>query len=155
MGIPMRRKEKEIRSKQEMEDILRKSRICRLAFSDDGEPYIVPVCFGYRDDRIYFHSAPDGRKMDIIRKNPRVCFEVESDVQMKEAEEACGWSVGYRCVVGLGKAVLLHDPDEKADALKVLMAQYTEKEFSFENKDLSDVACIRIDIEWMTGKYSV
>jgi nitroimidazol reductase NimA-like FMN-containing flavoprotein (pyridoxamine 5'-phosphate oxidase superfamily) len=150
----MRRKEKEIQSRAEMEAVIAKARICRLGLADGEEPYIVPVCFGYGDSRIYIHSAPEGRKLDIIKKNPRVCFEVEADVTLKEAPEACSWSIAYKSIVGVGTAVVVGENKEKKAALKIIMKHYSQSDYSFEDTDLSGLAVIRIDIRWMTGKVS-
>lgn len=150
----MRRKEKNIGSKDDVESVIQEALVCRLGLCDGGEPYIVPVCFGYSGDRIFIHSAQEGRKIDIIRKNPRVCFELEGDVRMKEAPEACDWSLSYKSVVGSGRAVLVSDRDGKVEALKVIMKHYSGEDHSFDKTDLSKLSIIRIDIDWMTGKMS-
>jgi len=71
----MRRSEREIKDTGEIEAVIRQAQVCRVAFAAGDSPYIVPVSFGYQDSCLYFHSAPEGRKMDILRLNPRVCFE--------------------------------------------------------------------------------
>jgi uncharacterized protein len=154
ISSPMRKKEKEIRSQDEIERIIKEAHICRLGLSDKGDPYIVPVCFGFKNNKIYIHSAPEGRKLDILRENPRVCFEIEVDVHLKEAPDACGWNIAYKCVMGAGTAVIVCDDMEKRRALSVIMKQYSRKENSFEDIDLTSMAIIRIDIQWMTGKAS-
>jgi nitroimidazol reductase NimA-like FMN-containing flavoprotein (pyridoxamine 5'-phosphate oxidase superfamily) len=150
----MRRKEKEIRSREEMEAVIRKAKVCRLGFCDGETPYILPVCFGYAGNRIYVHSAPEGRKLDIIERNPRVCFEVEADVALREAPRACDWTITYKSVIGAGTASLVGEKEEKMEALEILMAHYNRKDCSFENADLRGLTIIRIDIHWMTGKES-
>ena len=150
----MRQKEKEIQSRGEMLKIIEKAQVCRLGLSDGEEPYIVPVCFGYKNDRIYIHSATEGRKLDIIKKNPRVCFEMEADVKVLEATEACDWSIAYKSIMGAGTAVVVGEDEEKAEALSILMRHYGQNDYSFEDADLSNLAVIRIDIQWMTGKAS-
>ena len=64
----MRRKEKEITTRAVIDAIIRQARVCRLALSEDNQPYVVPLCFGYENDTLYFHCAPKGRKLDIIMK---------------------------------------------------------------------------------------
>ena len=64
----MRRKEKEIKDKKEIEQIFKYSHVCRLGIFDGKMPYIVPMNFGYRDNILYFHSALEGRKVDIQKK---------------------------------------------------------------------------------------
>jgi len=68
----MRRKEKEITDSAEIEQIIRKARVCRLGLVDDREPYVVPVCFGYEKNAFYFHCAPEGRKIELIKKNNHI-----------------------------------------------------------------------------------
>ena len=89
-----------------------------------GRPYVVPVCFGYEGDILYFHSAPRGRKLDILRRNSAVCFEFDVDCEVVPAKSACGWSMRFRSVVGFGDASLVEDPEEKRKALDVIMGQY-------------------------------
>ena len=85
----MLRKDKEIIEKSVMESIIRASLVCRLALSDKDHPYIVPLCFGYCENTLYFHSGLKGYKMEILRKNPKVCFEFDVNVDLVKAEKAC------------------------------------------------------------------
>ena len=71
----MRRKDKEIKDKEVIESIIKRATVCRIALSENNVPYIVPLSFGYKDNCLYFHSAPEGRKIDIIKQNNNVCFE--------------------------------------------------------------------------------
>ena len=73
----MRRREKEITDESTLESIILASLVCRLALSDGNQPYIVPLCFGYQDKTLYFHSALEGKKIDIIKHNQNVCFEFD------------------------------------------------------------------------------
>lgn len=75
----MRRTDREIANRKEIEDILRRSTVCRLAMIDAGRPYLVPLCFGYDAGILYFHSAPVGKKIDLLKKNRNVCFEFDAD----------------------------------------------------------------------------
>ena len=148
----MRRRDREIVDRSEIEDIIRRAKVCRIALCDGGQPYIVPVCFGNDRDRLYIHSAPAGRKLDIIRRHPRVCFEMEIDVELVPADAACGWGIRYRSVVGFGRASLVEDDEEKLRALRLLMRQYSEEEFDLGLDSSRDCAVVRIDIESLTGK---
>jgi len=73
----MRRKDKEVPGAKDIEDIIRKATICRLALCEGDRPYIVPLCFGYEDGKLYFHSASRGRKLKILENNRNVCFEMD------------------------------------------------------------------------------
>ncbi|MBA7530072.1 hypothetical protein ES705_22275 [subsurface metagenome] len=99
----MRRSDYQITDKQELLDILKQAEICRLALADRDEPYIVPINFGieFTDPlNLYFHCAREGRKLDIIERNHKVCFEVEVDAKLHPGSKACGWSMRYRSVIG-------------------------------------------------------
>ena len=148
----MRLSEREITDQSAIEDIIRRSLVCRLGLSDENRPYIVPLCFGYKDRTLYFHGAREGRKIDIIRKNPYVCFEFDLNSGVKKAEKACKWGMGYQSVMGTGKASLLEQSDEKKRALEIIMAQYGDGDFNFSDQIIEKTGIIKIDIEEMTGK---
>ena len=151
----MRRKEKEITDKKEIQAIIRKSQICRLGLADDGVPYIVPLCFGYRDNTLYFHSAREGRKIEMLKLNPQVCFEFDVDTQIHDGETACGWGMNYRSVIGYGTASLIDDPADKRKALDIIMRQYAEEgEFTYSDKILEKTLVIKVEIRSMAGKKS-
>ena len=150
----MRRKEKEITEEAAIEAIIKKSLVCRLALSDDNSPYIVPLCFGYRDKVLYFHGSLKGKKADIIKKNQKVCFEFDINTEIVKAEDACHWSMKYRSVIGFGKALLLKDLDEKRKALNIIMGQYSDRTFQFNDATLKKMGVIKVEIESMSGKQS-
>ncbi|MEN6319255.1 MAG: pyridoxamine 5'-phosphate oxidase family protein [Syntrophaceae bacterium] len=150
----MRRSKDEITDRMEIDNIIRQCRVCRLGLSNGEEPYIVPLCFGYDGETLYFHSAPDGRKIDILRKNNRVCFEFDIPGDMKESEQICKWGIRYRSVIGFGKAELVDDGDAKRKALDILMAQYSDKTYSFPNEVLTKTTVIKVVIDHITGKHA-
>lgn len=115
----MRRTEKEIQDRAEIDAIIRGCQVCRLGLADGTEPYVVPLCFGYDGNALYFHCTQQGRKLEILRRNPRVCFELDVVEGMVEAEPACGWSIRYRSVIGVGE--IMEDPTAKQRALALNM----------------------------------
>jgi len=121
---------------------------------DGDEPYVVPVCFGYERNALYFHSALEGRKVELIKRNNKVCFEIDTDMEILGGEQACGFTMRYRSIIGVGRAHILDNDDEKIHGLSVLMKQYTEGEFSFPKEKLALALVVRIDIESVTGKQS-
>ena len=161
----MRRNDKKIESAAELAELLQSGDICHLSMVDDGKPYVIPLNYGYieggyleggtTNGALYFHSAPEGRKLDILRKNPQVCFSIVADHQLIEGVKACSWSASYRSVIGTGKAFILTEPAEKDEGLKILMAQYSDRDYEFSEKDLERVVVIRVEIEEMSGKGSV
>src|SRR3989304_3291861 len=100
----MRRKEKEITDRAEMEAVVAEAQICRLAMCDGAQPYVIPLCFGYADGTFYFHCAVAGRKLDVLMKNPTVCLELEAGVSLKTGVKACDWGMNFRSVIACGRA---------------------------------------------------
>jgi nitroimidazol reductase NimA-like FMN-containing flavoprotein (pyridoxamine 5'-phosphate oxidase superfamily) len=150
----VRRKDKEITERHLLEDVLRRGEVCRLALFDEEYPYIVPLNFGYENGKLFLHGATSGKKLDLIRRNPRVSFEVETDLEILTAEDPCNWSMRYRSVVGRGTAVILETPEEKRHGLNVVIAHYGKESFPFPDAALQTVAVVRVDIADMTGKES-
>ena len=147
----VRRQDREITDATKIEQILTKATVCRLGLVDHDEPYVVPVNFGYERNAIYFHSALEGRKVELIKKNNKVCFEIETDVEVGKSDESrC--SVKYRSVIGTGRAHIIQDKKEKSCGLKSIMRQCTGGEYSFSEERLDTVLVVRIDIESITGK---
>ncbi len=92
----MRRDDREITNCLEIESILHHAIVCRIGLADGDEPYIVPVSFGYEDRTIYFHSAPEGKKISMLKKNSRCCFEVDQCDNVISADRPCDWSMRYQ-----------------------------------------------------------
>ena len=152
----MRRHEREITDRTEIDRIIRESRAGRLGMCDDGRPYVVPLCFGYDGAAFYFHCAQEGRKIDALRKNPHVCVEFDRPMEVSGGEKPCSWGIRYESVIAFGTATPVEDLDEKKQALAHLMAQYAgpDKTFNYEDAPLDGTAVFRIDIERITGKAS-
>ena len=150
----MRRKEKEIIEKSEIEAVIHKSMVCRLGLSDDDIPYIVPLCFGYKDNTIYVHSSLEGKKVDILQKNHRVCFEFDINTEIVEGKTDCKWGMKYQSVIGFGNAFFLEEPDDKQRALNIIMNKYSDRQSQFPEKAIDGTAVIKIEIGSMTGKQS-
>lgn len=149
----MRRKEKEIAEREILDEILHKAPVCHLAMSDKDQPYVVPLNFGYHDNALYFHCAQEGRKLDILKRNNRVCFEVDVDHELVKGESACEWGMKGRSVVGIGKAYLIDDTAGKQQALEIIMKHYGAPEpFSYKEKGFEKALIIKVEIESMTGK---
>jgi len=148
----MRRSEKEITDRAEIDAVIRSCKACRLGLSDDGQPYIVPLSFGYDGEALYFHSATEGRKLDILRKNNRVCVEFDVLEGLEKAREACAWGIRYRSVIGEGSATILEDLEEKKKAFAILMAQYSDKDYSFPDETVARTAVVKITFDSLTGK---
>ena len=150
----MRRADKQITDPAELETILRSAEICHLSMVDDGNPYLIPMNFGYENGALYFHSAPEGRKIDILWKNPDVCFSIIARNVLVKGEKACSWTARFTSVIGTGTAEVITDKGEKEKGMSILMSQYSDNEYDFSEVDLTGVVVIRVEVEEMTGKAS-
>jgi nitroimidazol reductase NimA-like FMN-containing flavoprotein (pyridoxamine 5'-phosphate oxidase superfamily) len=150
----MRRVEKEIKDRHTIEAILEQATVCRLGLCSHGLPYVVPLSFGYEDDRLYFHSAREGRKIEIIAENPSVCFEVDVDQEVVAGDTPCDWTTKYRSVIGWGRARLLEGAEEKKKALDVILGHYAHGPFEYAEAAVDKVAVIEVQVESLTGKQS-
>jgi nitroimidazol reductase NimA-like FMN-containing flavoprotein (pyridoxamine 5'-phosphate oxidase superfamily) len=153
----MRRKEKEITQKVVKEEILRQTDVGRLGLVIDGSPYVVPMNFCYTGDKIYLHSHKDGKKMQELRKNPSVCFEVDEG-EIITGENPCDYSWEYTSVIAYGKASIVEDEAERLKALKLISDKYSPGKGKMITEELmgkfKHLWIVRIDVDEMTGKKS-
>lgn len=151
----MRRKDREIINLEEIETILKESIICRIGFCDEEKPYVVPMNFAYLHNTIYLHSAKEGRKIDMLRKNSNVCFEASSKNELVVSEDGCNCTMKFCSVMGSGKAYFVCDLDEKRKALDLIMDKYAPKSSKAYNEAaINNTTIIVIFIDEMTGKKS-
>lgn len=122
---------------------------------DGREPYVVPLNFGYDGESLFFHTAGEGRKIDILKRNPRVCFAFESLAEITPAEKACGWGTEYKSVIGRGKAVFLSSAGDKKRALDTIMKQYSEADPAYTEEMIAKTSIIEVQIAELSGKRSV
>jgi hypothetical protein len=151
----MRRAKQKIQDKEVLEEILAGAEICRLSMVDGNLPYLVPVNYGYREGFTYIHSAPEGKKIDLLKQNKLVCFEVEDTVEIVKGDEACDWTTRYRSVVGYCTVEILSDEQSKQEGLEVIMAQHGAPELdAFDAKNLKRMVILKLKITSMSGKQS-
>lgn len=148
----MRRKDREVVELDQIEDIISGALRCCVGMVDGAEPYVVPVCFGYERNALCFHSALEGRKVGILRRNSRVSFEMDTDIAVVRTEVGCQWSMEYRSVMGTGTARILETDDEKAHGLEVIMRHYAGEDFCVPERIPAAVLVVRIDIDSISGK---
>jgi nitroimidazol reductase NimA-like FMN-containing flavoprotein (pyridoxamine 5'-phosphate oxidase superfamily) len=149
---PMRRKEREIKDLEEIQSIIRSAHLMHIALVDGDMPFLVPVFYGYDGTALYFHSAKTGSKMDILKRNNNVCFEISVDHGIIESDAACDFEAKHRTIIGVGKAVFVADEAEKIQALDLVVANFTDKKFAYSAANLKRTTVIRIDIASMKGK---
>ncbi|MCK5784266.1 MAG: pyridoxamine 5'-phosphate oxidase family protein [Desulfobacterales bacterium] len=151
----MRRSDKLISDPQIIEQILNESSICRIAFSVDGEAYIVPVNYGYKDNKLYIHSAPEGQKINFLKKNNRICFEMELDHEITKDKVACNWTTKYRSVIGYGTISIVHEKSQKIEGLDIIMSKYGGPDKNtYPDTILKKMILLVIEIDTLTVKQS-
>lgn len=151
------RRESEITDINEIIRILDTSKVVHIGLVDGDEPYVVPMNYGYEMENgfltLYLHGGLSGRKLDIMRVNPKIFFALECDVNPFEGDVACRYGMSYYSVMGKGKAEIVEDIEEKKKGLSVLMKTQTGRDFEFEDKFTKIVSVIRIRVESYTAKH--
>jgi len=148
----MRRKDREITDRNSINGIIARCKVCRIALCENGQPYVVPLNFGYDGEHLYFHSANTGKKIEIIKQNNRVGFEFDILHEIITAETPCEWGTKYESVVGNGIAEFIESQQEKAKALECILSQYGGSFNEFNDFSLSSVTIIRVTIVSISGK---
>lgn len=151
----MRRKEKEITDKKEIEQIFKKALVCRLGLVDGKKPYIVPLNFGYEKDILYFHSALVGRKIDVLKRNSNICFEIDIPGKTISSDKACNWSMVFLSIIGEGRVLFIDNESEKIKALNIIMSHYSDKdEWDFNKKMMEKTLVFKVEIDNVSAKRS-
>ena len=150
----MRRTDKEIVDPKELRRILEGARVCRVAMVDGARPYLVPLSFALDGDDLVLHSATSGRKLDVLRKNPAVCFEVEEGVEVLVGDAPCETTQRYRTVIGFGEAEFVEDPAERARLLALFGPRYGAPDVPMSAQRLRTTVVLRVRVSEMSGKRS-
>ena len=150
------KRETQIVDENQIIHILDTAKVLNLGLAVDNMPYVVPMNYGYtlEDGKLvfYLHSAVKGNKLDMIRSNPNVYFSMDCDHKSFEGEKPCQYGLAYAAVMGRGKAVIVENVEEKKQAMSVLMKTQTGKDFAFEDRLVSIVSVIRIDVSEYKAK---
>jgi len=151
----MRRKEKEITSRHKLDQIIHNSLICHLSCSLDDYPYVVPLSFGYDGNVVYFHTAPEGKKIDILSANPRVCLGFEEEIHLQpDPDLACGWDFHYQSVIATGIAEVITNSKDRLYGIKQIMLHFSDQDWDISDKELSRVTIWQVVLTEITGKKS-
>ena len=163
----MRRNDKEIKDVKLIKSLLKKALVCRVALCDGNKPYIIPMNFAFKDNCLYLHSAREGKKIDVIKKNNSICFEVDAKTELLKSEKPCNWTMNYLSVVGSGDAQFLDEVEDKIRALNIIMAKYSDEGssnqdvekpnktvFEYSRESIKKLAIIKVNITEITGKKS-
>ena len=151
----MRRSEKENTDPKIIENVLLNSELCRIGLADGEEAYIVPMNYGYKEGCLYFHSAPKGRKMELLRKNNRVSFEITQDSRIISGEKPCDWTARYLSVMGLGRIEIIEDAEAKKSGLDVIMRKYgATGDLEYRDSSLRNMVILKLNVESLSAKQS-
>lgn len=153
----MRRKDREITDMRGIEEILLQCKTCHVAMADGGLPYVVPLSYGYQilDGNVlelYFHSAAQGQKIDMLKRNPKVCFEMAREGGLIHAETPCDSGYEFASVIGFGDAAFVRDIAEKCSALSILFRHQAGGDVTFTADQAANVCVFKITSTAFTGK---
>lgn len=152
----MRRKNREVSGFEEQLTILLRCGVCRVGFSGPDYPYIVPMNFGLlRKENglsLYFHCAVEGEKLELLHRNPKVCFEADTGHNFIEVPPHY-YTMEFESVMGRGTICVVEDAAERLDGLALLTEHYTgRQDRGFSGAVLAQTVVLRLDVESMTAK---
>jgi uncharacterized protein len=148
-------KNKIVTNQKEIMEIIGKCQFCHVSMvGPDGKPYVIPMNFGFENGIIYLHSSRKGKKIDLLRSNPNVCIAFSTDhfLRYQSEDVACSYSMKYRSVLAHGKVEFVEDTDEKTSHLRIIMKNYTPKEFSFNLPAIHEVCCWKVIVSNFEGR---
>ena len=148
----MRRNDKQIYDESSIQEILKQAIICRIAFHDEEFPYVVPMNYGYHEGALYFHCATAGKKLELIKRNPKVAFEITEKNELIPGQKSCEWTEHYRSIFGTGTMTILEDFTKKLQGLDVLMHHHGKVKNAYDPKLVDRVVVLKLDILNMTAK---
>ena len=153
----MTKRERQVTDPAQIRHILDTARVLHLGLAVDNEPYVVPLNYGYVMEGeklvLYLHSAQRGKKLDMLRANPNVFFEMDCDRVPFESKLPCQYGMVYSSIMGRGVAHIVEDVEEKKCAMSILMKTQTGKDFTFVDRLVSMVAVVRVDVSEYTAKH--
>ena len=151
------KREIKITEPDQIAGLLDTAKVLHLGLAVDNEPYVVPMNYGYTIEEgkltLYLHSAVRGKKLDMIQANSKVFFEIDCDRMPFEGRVPCQYGMVYSAVMGRGKATIVEDVEAKMQAMSILMKTQTGKDFTFEDRLVTIVTVIRIDVTEYTAKH--
>jgi len=153
----MRRSDREVTDYQQIYTIIEKAKVVHIGMIDNDHPYVVPMQYGFifTDGRLslYVHCAKEGRKLDILKKNPYVFIELETDVAIVSGGDIpCKYGSEYASVMGDGTAVIVEDVAEKISGLRLMMKTQSGRDFEITEQMAASVTVLRIDVPYVTAK---
>jgi nitroimidazol reductase NimA-like FMN-containing flavoprotein (pyridoxamine 5'-phosphate oxidase superfamily) len=154
----MRRSDREVTDIEDKLGIIRRCKVLRLAMAEQSQPYIVPLNFGFDYSggvlTLYMHGAGEGKKMDILRRNKLVCFEMDGEHSLITGREPAQYGFAYESVIGFGSVEILEKDDDKTRGLTLLMRPQTgdDRDYVYPPAQLQGVTVFRVTVSSFTGK---
>ena len=152
----MRREDKAVTDPAELTSIIDRAPYCVVSMADDDEPYGVPLCFGYDNGWIYCHCAVEGKKLEILRRRPRVWVLFVADPEIRTGTAPCRWTMAYDSVMGWGEAEVLDNEAARRRGLDAVCAHYegSAPDEGYPPGAFEKTAVIRVRLDGLTGKRS-
>lgn len=143
-----------LENRKEIDEIIKACKTCFFAMSENGQPYVLPMNFALEEDSIILHSAPEGRMWETIKSNPKVGINwtLGEDLAWQDVKVGCSYRVKSKSVLVEGEVEFIEDFDEKYRCMKLLMAQYSKREFEFGTPAIKNVGIFKVRIQKITAK---
>ncbi|NLT73739.1 MAG: pyridoxamine 5'-phosphate oxidase family protein [Chloroflexi bacterium] len=152
----MRRTDREILERERIDSIIRRCGVCRLGVVSEGEPYVVPLSFGYDGSAVYLHMAGSGRKLDALRTGQQVCLEWDLPGRVQRGEDACAWGQAYESVIAYGRPEIVEDQAGRRRGLELLMSHYAGEpqtgSWDMRESVLARTVVVRVVLDRVSGK---
>ena len=153
----MRRTDRAVTDNRQIQSIIEQAKVVHIGMIDNDRPYVVPMQYGFvfADGQLtlYVHCAKEGRKLDIIKKNPRVFIELETNVEIISGGDIpCKYGSEYASVMGDGIASIVEDISEKIFGLQLMMKTQSGRDFKITEQMAASVTVLRIDVPCVTAK---
>ena len=155
MRTEPRHKQRTMKTQREMELLLERMPVGRLALATADGPYAVALNYLFFEGDIYFHSGRAGRKIEALRADPRVCFLVDDVGPQALSKQGCGITQFYESVVCFGRAEFVEDQTEKRRILESMVRRFVPANYPtppIKDQGIEKTAVVRIVIESMSGK---
>ncbi|MCE1167068.1 MAG: pyridoxamine 5'-phosphate oxidase family protein [Sphingobacteriia bacterium] len=144
-----------VENSDEVLEIIAKCEVCYVSMIDiEGMPYVVPLNFGYENGVLYLHGAKEGKKIEALKHNPKVCVAFSTDHLLRYQHEqvACSWSMKYRSVLLYGEVEFINDEQERIEALNVMMRKYAKRDFKFNMPAVREVLPFKVVATKIEGR---
>lgn len=154
----MRRHDREITDAAATDSILREADACSLALLDGDAPYVIALNYGHEwapsgSLTFYFHCAKEGKKLDLIRANPKAAFIAHARHQLTRGENACDWGMNFASVSGSGLMSFVSDPAEKKKGLDLLMEHYAgTHELPYDERVFAATEVLKLEVQIFSTK---